>query len=323
MNFYRWRTTAVNRKRRSRVSTAIAAALAALLAAASFLAYVWEPRSAGIESSYLGEIQSRYVDTAIARFHYTRTGSGPPVVLVAGGAMWLHSWRDTIPALAENHTVYAVDMPGQGYTEVLDDAFAYDLEAMSDAVEAFFDATGLDRASLVGHSWGGAWSLYFAETRPDRVDRLVLLDAPGLDAERARQTEIFKVPLVGEAAANLTTRDFYADSLRSAFSHKDLVTDEMIDEGWAWFSRPERREAFVALTRGLDYDETHARLGDVAAPTLILWGGDDAWLPSSQAEGLADRIAGARAEILPGCGHNVHEDCPDAVAPRIAAFLAQ
>jgi pimeloyl-ACP methyl ester carboxylesterase len=323
MNLYRWRSTAIDRKRRSRFSTAIAAAVAALLAAAASLAYVWEPRPADIESAYLGEIQSRYVDTAIARFHYTQTGSGPPVVLIAGGAMWLHSWRDTIPALAESHTVYAVDMPSQGYTEVLDDDFAYDLEAMSDAVEAFFDAAGLDRASLVGHSWGGAWSLYFAETRPDRVDRLVLLDAPGLDAERARQTEIFKAPLIGEAAANLTTRDFYADSLRSAFSRKELVTDEMIDEGWAWFSRPEQREAFVALTRGLDYDETHARLGDVTAPTLILWGGDDAWLPSSQAEDLAERITDARAEILPGCGHNVHEDCPDAVVPLIATFLAQ
>jgi pimeloyl-ACP methyl ester carboxylesterase len=194
---------------------------------------------------------------------------------------------------------------------------------MSGAIEAFFDATGLDRASLVGHSWGGAWSLYFAETRPGRVDRLVLLDAPGLDAERARQTEIFKVPVIGEAAANVTTRDLYADSLRSAFSHEERVTDEMIDEGWAWFSRPEQREAFVALTRGLDFDETHARLGDVAAPTLILWGGDDAWLPSSQAEGLAERIADARAEILPGCGHNVHEDCPEAAVPLIATFLAR
>ncbi|MDA1360986.1 alpha/beta fold hydrolase [Glycomyces luteolus] len=126
---------------------------------------------------------------------------------------------------------------------------------------------------------------------------------------------------MGEAAANLTTRDLYADSLLSAFSHDELATDEMIDEGWAWFSRPAQRDAFVALARGLDYDETHVRLSDVAAPTLILWGGDDAWLPPSQAEGLAHRIPDARAEILPGCGHNLHEDCPETAVPLIAAFL--
>lgn len=313
----------MTRKWPARVSAATAAALALLLGAAAFVAYAWQPSPAPYDSAYLDEIRSQYVDTPVARFHYTTTGDGPPVVLVAGGAMWLHSWRDTVPALAAGHTVYAVDMPSQGYTEVVDGDFAYDLEGMAAAMEAFLDAVGLDRASLAGHSWGGAWSLYFAETRPDRVDRLVLLDAPGLDAERARQTEVFKVPVIGEAAANLTTRDRYADSLRSAFSHKDLVTDETIDEGWAWFSRPERRDAFVSLARGLDYDQTHARLGDVTAPTLILWGAEDAWLPATQAQGLADRIAGARAEVLEGCGHNVHEDCPDAALPLLTAFLGR
>ncbi|RRS01274.1 alpha/beta fold hydrolase [Glycomyces terrestris] len=309
-------------RRKPRASAAVAAALVLLLGAAAYIAYVWQPRASQYESAYLAQIESRYADTGGVRFHYTVTGEGPPVVLLAGGAMWLHSWRETIPALAESHTVYAVDMPSQGYTEVRDEDFAYDLDGMAGAIEAFLDAVGLDRASLVGHSWGGAWSLYFAETRPDRVDRLVLLDAPGLDAERARQTEVFKVPLLGEAAANLTTREFYADSLRSAFSNAERVTDDVVDEGWAWFSRPTQRDAFVALARGLDFDETHERLGDVAAPTLILWGAEDSWLPATQAQGLADRIPDAAAEVIPGCGHNVHEDCPDAAVPLVTEFLA-
>ncbi|GAA1673358.1 alpha/beta fold hydrolase [Glycomyces endophyticus] len=309
------------KRRSTRALIASAASLAVLTAALLFAAYAWTPATSDFDSSYMEDIESRYAETSTARFHYTVTGEGPPVVLIAGGAMWLRSWHDTIPALAASHTVYAVDMPGQGYTEVLDEEFAYDLDAMAGAIGAFYDAVGLDGASLVGHSWGGAWSLYFAETRPERVDALVLLDSPGLDAERARQTELFKVPVVGDAAANLTTEGMYADSLRSAFSHDELVTDAMVDEGWAWFSAPAQRDAFVALTRGLDYDQTHARLGEVAAPTLVLWGAEDEWLPSAQAEGLAERIPDARAEILPGCGHALQEDCPDAVIPRIAAFL--
>jgi 4,5:9,10-diseco-3-hydroxy-5,9,17-trioxoandrosta-1(10),2-diene-4-oate hydrolase len=308
--------------RRSPLSAATAAALVLLLGATAFIAYAWQPSPSKYESAYLAQIASRFAETADVRFHYTVTGDGPPVVLLAGGAMWLHSWRDTAPALAESHTVYAVDMPSQGYTEVLDEDFAYDLDGMAGAIEAFLDAVGLDRVSLAGHSWGGAWSLYFAETRPERVDRLVLLDSPGLDAERARQTEIFKVPLVGEAAANLTTKEFYADSLRSAFSREERVTDEMIDEGWAWFSRPEQRDAFVALARGLDFDETHERLADVQAPTLIVWGAADSWIPSTQAQGLAERIPEATAEVLEGCGHNVHEDCPGPVIRLLTDFLA-
>jgi pimeloyl-ACP methyl ester carboxylesterase len=81
-----------------------------------FIAYAWQPSAAVCQSPYMASIQSRYADTPIARFHYTKTGHGPPVVLVAGGGEWLYSYRDAIPALASRHTVYAVDLPGQGYT---------------------------------------------------------------------------------------------------------------------------------------------------------------------------------------------------------------
>jgi pimeloyl-ACP methyl ester carboxylesterase len=97
----------------------------------------------------------------------------------------------------------------------------------------------LDRASLVGHSFGGAWSLYFTEQHPERVERLVLLDAPALDAERAPQTRVFRIPVIEEAVAGLMGRGDFADSLCSAFHHQDRVKDEVIDETWVWFSRPE------------------------------------------------------------------------------------
>ncbi|MQM25491.1 alpha/beta fold hydrolase [Glycomyces albidus] len=90
----------------------------------------------------------------------------------------------------------------------------------------------------------------------------------------------------------------------------------------AWFSRPEQRDAFVALARGLDFDETHERLADVQAPTLIVWGAADSWIPSTQAQGLAERIPEATAEVLEGCGHNVHEDCPGPVIRLLTDFLA-
>ncbi|WP_327095766.1 hypothetical protein OIE68_38340 [Nocardia vinacea] len=63
---------------------------------------------------------SRYIDTPVARFHYNTTGEGSPVVLLPGGTVSLHTYRDMIPALAEHHTVYAVDLPGNGYTTVND-----------------------------------------------------------------------------------------------------------------------------------------------------------------------------------------------------------
>lgn len=304
-----------------RVALSLATILIALCGSAVSVAYAWEPPSSDSPSSYLTRVESRYVETDLARFHYTVLGSGSPVVLIAGGGLWGYSWREMAPALAREHTVYAVDLPSQGYTELHTAGFAYDLPAMAEAIAAFLDAVGVGRTTLIGHSWGGAWSLYFAEQNPERVDRLVLLDSPGLDAEKAPITPVFKMPVVGELATKLTTRSFYTDSIRGTFTHQDLVTDGLIDELYPPFSRPANRDGFLALWRNLDYRVTDAGLSRVTAPTLVLWGGDDQWLPSSQATRLAGRLPHAEAVVLPGCGRTVHEDCPATTIPRIAAFL--
>ncbi|GAB2665694.1 alpha/beta fold hydrolase [Nocardia goodfellowii] len=305
-----------------RLAGSVAVSLGVLAGATVPMDHAWgEPSSSEYRSQYLARVESRYVDTDLARFHYTRTGTGPPVVLVAGGGLWGYSWRDVIPALAADHTVYAVDLPSQGFTELHRADFAYTLPAMSQAIATFLDAVGLGRAAIVGHSWGGAWSLYFAQRYPDRVERLALLDSPGLDAEKAPVTPLFTTPLLGELATNLTTRSFYAESIRGTFHNKHLVTDEVIDELYAPFSRPANRTGFLSLWRNLDFRLTDTGLAGVSAPTLILWGAQDSWLPPSQADALAARIPDATATILPGCGHTVHEDCPAQTIPLLTSFL--
>jgi pimeloyl-ACP methyl ester carboxylesterase len=295
----------------------VAAVVTLLVAVTLFGAYGWQPAAVhGYRSPY----ESSYLDTPLARFHYSKTGSGSPVVLVAGGAQWLYSYRDTIPALAREHTVYAVDLPGQGYTTVKGQ-FAYDIPAMARALGAFLDTAGLSTVSLVGHSWGGAWSLYYAEHNPTRVDRLVLLDSPGLDKPLASQTALFSVPVVGEVAVKLMGRADFEKSLRTAFAHQERVTPEVVDETWHWMSRPDKREAFVRLVRTQDYRATDAGLPRLRARTLVLWGQADQWLPASYAEEYGRRNPAHTLTVGPGAVHNVHEDAPEQVNPLLATFL--
>ncbi|MFC7617346.1 alpha/beta fold hydrolase [Actinokineospora soli] len=301
----------------------LAAGVAVLLAAVLFIAYAWQPSGVeGYRSPYLERVQSLYADSPVARFHYTRTGQGSPVVLVAGGAQWLYSFRDTIPALAEHHTVYAVDLPSQGYTRAADD-FEYTIPAMGEAIGAFLDAVGVEKASLVGHSWGGAWSLSFVERHPERVDRLVLMDSPGLDKDLASQTALFQVPVVGEAAVKLMRRSDFETSLRSAFAHQDRVTADVVDETWAWMSAPEARAAFVDLVRSQDYAPIDQGLGRITARTLVVWGQEDQWLPAAYAHEYGARVPGAEVRVVPGAGHNVHEDDPARVNPLLVEFLGR
>ncbi|GAA4100280.1 alpha/beta hydrolase [Nonomuraea soli] len=295
----------------------VTALVAVLVAVTLFGAYGWQP--AAVEG-YRSPYESSYLDTALARFHYSKTGSGSPVVLVAGGAQWLYSYRDTIPELAREHTVYAVDLPGQGYTTVKGE-FAYDIPSMARALGTFLDAARLPAVSLVGHSWGGAWSLYYAEHNPGRVERLALLDSPGLDKPLASQTRLFSVPVVGELAVKLMGRSDFEKSLRTAFARQDRVTAEVVDETWHWLSRPDKREAFVRLARTQDYTATDAALARLRARTLVIWGEQDQWLPASYAHDYGRRIPAATVHVVPGAGHNVHEDAPQQVNALLAGFL--
>jgi 4,5:9,10-diseco-3-hydroxy-5,9,17-trioxoandrosta-1(10),2-diene-4-oate hydrolase len=118
-------------------------------------AYGYEPAERhGQEPSVL----SRYVDTPVARFHYLKQGEGTPVVLLSPGATSTFAWRAQLAVLAGTHTVYVVDLPGQGLTELHDRQFRFDLAGMTTAVRAFLDAVGVPTAALGGNSWSGAGS---------------------------------------------------------------------------------------------------------------------------------------------------------------------
>ncbi|MEV1172549.1 alpha/beta hydrolase [Nonomuraea sp. NPDC049784] len=303
-----------------RILYGLAGFLALVVAAALLVAYVWQPsQESNFRSAYLAG--SSYVETPVARFHYVKTGSGSPIVLLPGGTLWIYSYRHTIPELAKHHTVYAVDLPGQGYTRVRDKQFRYDLDAMTDAVGQFMDAVGLKRASVVGHSWNGAVALYLAERHPERVQRLALLDSPGLDVPSSWDFRPLESPVVGELIGKLMTKSTYGGTLAKSFAHPDRLTDADIDEYWAPESRTENRMAMWMLQRNLDYTLTERRLGEVKVPTLILWGGKDAFDEPWQATELGRRIPGATVRIIPDAGHNVHEDAPTQANPILAAFL--
>jgi pimeloyl-ACP methyl ester carboxylesterase len=299
-----------------------AAAFGFVLIAAVVVAYAWQPpEDRGFHSAYLAGIDSRFVDTPIARFHYTKTGHGPPVVLVPGGAQWIFSYRDTIPALAAHFTVFAVELPSQGYTTVTQKDFRFDFDAMADALGAFLDAMDLPRVALVGHSWGGSWSLYFAQQHPERIERLVLMGAPVLDLPARWEFRALGLPLVGRLATKLMRKSDFARVFRKCFTHRERVSARVVDENWAPLSRRENRDALWKLEQRLDYALTESHLDQIRFPTLLLWGSDDCLDEPWQAHELERRIPGAVVQILPGCGHSAHEDCPALANDALIAFL--
>ena len=236
---------------------------------------------------------------------------GTPVVLIHGFGADLNTWMFTQPVLAERRRTIAFDLPGHGGS---DKALAgADPGAFAAVVGDLFDALGLERACLVGHSLGGAVALAFARARPQRVAGLVLIAAAGLGpeidggfidgfvaAQRRREAQEVLRRLVHDP--QLVSRAMVEDVLR--YKRLDGVGPALEAIAAAWF--PGGRQAVALDPAGL------------AMPVLLIWGREDRIVPAAHAEALAGRLPVA---ILDGAGHLPHMEKSGEVNRLLARFL--
>ncbi|MEU4195787.1 alpha/beta fold hydrolase [Kribbella sp. NPDC026611] len=299
------------------LKAAVVAAPVAIVAALSLLAYVYQPAEQPSATT-----TGKYVDTAVARFHYLQQGAGSPVVLLSPGAAPASAWDPELTALSKTHTVYVVDLPGQGETRLHDEHFAFDLDGMTTALGQFLDALHLQRVALGGNSWSGGWGLAYAQRHPDRISQLALLAPSGLDRRDIWSWEILKQPLIGEALAKLAAnRSMVEPAVRSLFVHQQLVTPQLVDSMWIPGTYRDNVRSMYALERGLDWSVTERALPSTRQPTLVLWGDHDTVLPVVQAARFGELLPNATVHVLPDCGHALTIDCADQVNQQLTAFI--
>jgi pimeloyl-ACP methyl ester carboxylesterase len=244
------------------------------------------------------------------------------VILLSPGGTSVIGWKDQLDALARDHTVYVVDLPGQGYTQLKDSDFAFDLGAMVSAVGAFMDGLGVRQAALAGNSWSGGWALAFAQRHPDRVTKLALLDATGLDLPGTLMWESLKIPVIGELAVKLSTGKSTVRGLAEGMMvNKQRLTAQLLDEWWAPMTFHDNIRATYLLERRLDWAQTERALPATKTPTLVLWGKQDTIQPVERAHRFAELLPNEQLVILDGCGHAPQLDCPEPVNRHLQSFF--
>jgi pimeloyl-ACP methyl ester carboxylesterase len=292
-------------------------------AAVYYAAYVYTPaEDREYSSPYLKNIDSQFVNTGGFKIHYTRSGNGPPAILVHGAAAWLYSYRNNVPELSRRFTVYTLDMPGHGYTSPISKNPSYDFDMMSDVLLEFMNTMGIDRANIVGHSSGGAWVLHFAYRNPGKVNKLVLIDANGLDVPVRLTFKLFSYPVIGELFSKFFTTEDVRTGLEDAFFDKTLVTDEMIGEIKAPLTYIENRRAQYLCIRNQDLKLTEKEMSHIGVPVLVIWGEDDLYLDSAMAQKFKEIMPDATVVILEKCGHSAHEEKPEEVNRLITDFFS-
>jgi pimeloyl-ACP methyl ester carboxylesterase len=247
--------------------------------------------------------------------YYQESGSGPDVILLHGLGADRSAWASTVPALAGKYHVFVPDQVGFGQSDkpLID----YRVATLVDFLQAFCKKLNIPRATLVGNSLGGWVAMDFALAHPDEVNGLVLVDSAGYSAKRLGGTPLTREML---EALNPTTLAGEKQLMALVFHNKMFSSDEFADRALTAHLR--KNDAYT-IDRFIDSilrneDVVDGRLGAIKAPTLVVWGREDALVPLAAGKALGEDIPGARSVILDGCGHVPPVEC---AAPFNTALL--
>jgi len=268
------------------------------------------------------EIGASVVADGIAT-NYLEAGdpSAPPVLLLHGsgpGVTAYANWRLTIPDLATRVRVVAPDLVGFGFTE-RPDAVVYDMDTWVGQVVGLLDALGIERASVVGNSFGGALALRLAARYPDRVDRLVLMGSVG-------------VPFpITDGLDRVWGYEPSIESMKELiglFAHsRELVTDELAEVRYRASVQPGFQESFAAMfpaprQRWVDAMVTpDEEIAALPHRTLVVHGREDRIIPLDNALHLLRTVPDVQLHVFGRCGHWTQIEHADAFNRLVLDFV--
>lgn len=237
-------------------------------------------------------------------------GEGEPIVLLHGWGLSSESFSGTGKALEAEFALYAVDLPGFGWTAPPPSAWGSSDYAAH--IDRFMDVVGLSSANVLGHSFGGRVAIALAARFPERVRKLVLVASAGI---RPRRTARYYLKA---AAAKLAGRGFSAaiwgrlgERMRAAAIARAGSRD--------YLRAGRMRPTLVKLVN----EDLRPCLARIGAPTLIVWGNHDREISETSMRIVAQGIRSARLEILDGAGHVPFADMPERFTQLVRAFLRE
>jgi pimeloyl-ACP methyl ester carboxylesterase len=255
-------------------------------------------------------------------------GSGPPLVLLHGLLGYSFSWRFALPALAKMATVYAVDMPGAGFSDRPPNPICT-FRACAERLLRFLDAAGVDSCDLLGTSHGGAVAMMAAALAPERVRSMILV-APvnPWSAHGRRLTPFLSSAPVSWLLLQLDpglgivhdalVRRLYADPRRMRPGTLAGYSAAVKVPGTLKYGLA------VVKTWNRDLADLHESLPRIAnIPSLLLWGSRDTAVSPSSAERLRQEFKHCELEIFDGIGHLPYEEIPERFNSSVIEFLSR
>jgi len=244
------------------------------------------------------------------------TGESGTLILLHGLLGSTTTWRYNIDALVDTgYRVVAYDRPAFGLSDKLE-SYDYSMGNQVALTASLMDALEIETAIIIGHSAGGNVAMHFAIVHPERIERLVLLDAAVLAGGPPTFVgELVRLPSVWRwgrfALQQIFTRERLVSSLRGFYADDSFWTEDDTDAYWRAFQTVGWDVGLLGLTRdGGGNLLSHESIRSIALDTIIIWGDEDSVTPIAQGEQLASLLPNNQFIVLEGMGHQPFEEDP-------------
>lgn len=261
---------------------------------------------------------------------YVRAGQGPAVLLMHGLGCDHTTWEPVIDSLAKRYTVIAPDLLGHGLSDK--PRADYSVGGYANGMRDLLTVLGVDKATVVGHSFGGGVAMQFGYQFPERTERLVLVASGGLGPEVTPAIRAITTPGFHQLMGILTLpviRQLGKAGLQ-ALARTDLKSLRDLDEVaeiYDSFRDPAARAAIRHVVRAVvDWNGQIVTMADrayltEAMPMAVIWGRDDRVIPVQHASNAAALAPSARVEVIPKAGHFPHKDHPQRFTKIVHEFI--
>ena len=263
---------------------------------------------------------SQFLSLNGRKIHYRDEGEGPTIVLIHGTGASLHTWEDWTQDLIKDYRVIRLDLPAYGLTGQ-DPQKRYSSKDYVDLLDAFLTELKVDKFHLAGNSLGGLVSWLYASYYPEKIEKLVLLDPSGFPFKSTPMViKMAKIPVLNNFIRYVTPRSFIEKNIKEVYYDHSLIKDSTIDRYYDLTLFEGNRTAFIDRAY-IEREDYRDRLSLISAPTLILWGENDNWIPVSDAARFKAAIKNAQVVIMPKTGHVPMEERPQESLAVVTAFL--